>query len=61
MSHKTLFLKCLCGRNKTLAEKYKKEGFQVKVTSKNAEWRREAARYNVSLPFIVADEKVTKI
>lgn len=61
MNHKTLYLKCLCGRNKALAYKYQQEGYKVKITSNNVDWRREAATYNTRPPFIVVDGRVTKL
>lgn len=61
MNDRTIFLKCLCGRNKTLAAKFQKEGYKVKVTSKNVEWRREAASYKAKLPFKVVDGEVTEL
>lgn len=55
------YLKCMCGRNKLLASSMKEQGYDVRVTSKNVEWRREAAEYKAKLPFTVVNGKVTEL
>lgn len=56
-----LYIKCTCGRNKTLAAKMQKQGYDVRITSKKVEWRREAEAYRTRLPFTVVDGKVTEL
>lgn len=51
----------MCGRNKLLASNMKEKGYDVRVTSKNVEWRRKAAEYKAKLPFTVVDGKVTEL
>jgi hypothetical protein len=57
----TLWIKCMCGQNRLLVNKYKSLGYIVKVTSKKREWRDEAATYATKLPFAVSDGKVEKL
>lgn len=58
---KICYLKCLCGRNKLLAVKMQKDGYEVRVTSKNPDWRREASNYKIRLPFVVVNGEVKKL
>jgi hypothetical protein len=51
-----IYYKCTCTTADRLrVKKLKEEGYEVRLT-KNPQWRQEAAKYNVSVPFKVVDE-----
>ncbi len=57
----TLYVKCLCGNNREIVNKYKGLGYDIKVTNNNKIWRNEAMNYRVTLPFIVINGEAQNI
>ena len=53
-----LYIKCLCrSKEKLLAAKYEKLGYEIRNVSKSHIWRKQAREYNMPMPFIIVDGK----
>lgn len=55
-----VYFKCLCKTQEKLRalELQKIYKAEVRVTKKSPQWRKEAAKYNMKLPFIVESEEL---
>lgn len=53
-----VYYKCLCSsRDRLRVQQLRSDGHEVRVVSKNPEWRREAKLYDTRLPFFAKDEE----
>lgn len=51
------YLRCACTTSQKLkVQQLIKQGYEVRLTRQSHLWRKEAALYNVPVPFIVTDE-----
>lgn len=57
----TAYFRCSCGKNKLLIKRLKAEGYDVRVTNLNPEWKTEAASYRTRMPFKVTNGVVERL
>lgn len=55
-----LYIKCVCGANKLLAQKFAREGYEIRAINMNPIWRVAYKAYEMKLPFIVGDDGQAK-
>lgn len=55
------YFKCLCGDKRKKAKQLESEGYEIRITNRNSEHRKEALSYKAKLPFKITNEIVEEI
>lgn len=51
-----LYIRCSCtAAQRITIQSYKSNGYEIRVTSKNPVWRKEAKEHGLKLPFTLVD------
>lgn len=55
------YFSCRCGRNKLLIQQLSSQGYEIRITNLNPEWRKQARQYKEKMPFKVDNGVVTRL